>query len=174
MQEIWKDIVGYVGLYQVSNCGRVKSLDRVIFRKNGYIQTIKERILKPYISKNGYKVVALSINGKHKTMYVHRLVAESFIISTIYNLDVNHKDGNKLNNHVDNLEWLSRSNNMKHAHNIGLIKVTDDWKNKIGKANKGKKLSSEHKMKLSNLAKLQNQPRDKSGKFMNKKEKLCS
>ena len=107
MKEIWKDIKDYEGLYQVSNWGRVKSI------KFG-----KERILKQHINiKGGYYYVCLLKNGKHKNYYVHRLVAEAFIPNS-YNLpQVNHRDENKLNNNVDNLEWCTNEYN----HNYGTI-----------------------------------------------------
>ena len=107
MEEIWKDIKDYEGHYQVSNLGRVKSI------KFG-----KEIILKQHINiKGGYYYVCLLKNGKHKNYYVHRLVAEAFIPNS-YNLpQVNHRDENKLNNNVDNLEWCTNEYN----HNYGTI-----------------------------------------------------
>ena len=94
-KEYWKPVVGYEGLYEVSNWGRVKSL------KFG-----KEKILKQSI-RHGYYSVGLSKNGIVKTYQVHRLVAEAFIDNTDNLTQVNHKDENKLNNNVDNLEWCS-------------------------------------------------------------------
>ena len=94
--EIWKDINGYEGLYKVSNLGRVKS---------------KRKILKPI---NGeYLKVGLSKNGVQKTLYIHRLVAETFL--GINNLQVNHKDENKHNNNIDNLEFVTHKENMNYG-----------------------------------------------------------
>lgn len=115
---------GYEGLYQVSNLGRVKSLSR--FHKTderyssiGY--TSKERILKPGTDGWGYLYVALSKDKKRKNKRIHRLVAETFI-PNIKNLQqVNHIDGNKKNNKVDNLEWCTREYNMQEAFRLGLV-----------------------------------------------------
>ena len=123
MEEIWRDIDGYKGLYQVSNLGNVKSL--MHYRKgiNGNLTIVKEKILKQNINrKNGYLVVSLCKNGISKTSRVNRLVAETFI-SNPYNLpQVNHIDGNKLNNNKNNLEWCSAKRNMNEAVRIGLFK----------------------------------------------------
>lgn len=100
MQEIWKDIEGYESLYQVSNLGRVKSK----CLKN-------ERILKTRKHPNGYEIV----NLKSKTYAVHRLVAKTFIPNPNKYKEVNHKDENKLNNKIDNLEWCSRKYNCNYG-----------------------------------------------------------
>ena len=102
MTEIWKDIDGYEGLYQVSNLGNVKSLN--------YLHTGKEMILSTGFNKN-YLFVILYKDKKHKIYKVHRLVAETFIPNPNGYPCINHKDGNKLNNCVDNLEWCSYSYN---------------------------------------------------------------
>ena len=113
--EIWKEIKNYENLYEVSNYGKIKSINRIIKRgKNGNIP-IKERILKSSINVSGYKTVALSKNNKKKIIPIHRLVAQTFI-SNPKNLPcVNHKDENKLNNCVDNLEWCT----VKYNNNYG-------------------------------------------------------
>lgn len=111
-KEIWKDIDGYQGLYQISNLGNVKSLKR----KGSRI----ERILKPYRSKHGYLNVILRINNINKNYQVHRLVMESFVDNPEKKLTVNHLDGIKSNNNLSNLEWNTYSENLKHAFNIGL------------------------------------------------------
>lgn len=113
--EEWKDIEGYEGLYQVSNLGRVKSLDRIIYRNNGRIQTLRERILKPAKISGGYQFVLLSKDGKTKHCLVHRLVASAFIENPNDYTDVNHIDENKINNRVDNLEWCNRKYNMNYG-----------------------------------------------------------
>lgn len=107
MEEIWKDIDGYEGLYHVSNLGRIKS-----FRKWNRSKSADERILNPTISNNGYEQITLyrSHADRHKFL-VHRLVAQAFIPNP-ENLDaVNHKDENRLNNRSDNLEWCTVSYN---------------------------------------------------------------
>lgn len=100
-KEIWKDIVDYEGLYQVSNLGHIKS-----FHNN------KERILKPRKVKDGYLMICLYKKGKGKNFQVHRLVAKYFIKDYDENLEVNHKDYNKENNKVDNLEMMTRIQNV--------------------------------------------------------------
>ena len=114
MEEIWKDIKGYEGKYKVSNFGNVKSL----LKK-------KERILKKVNHPEGYYKVILYNNGKPQNKCIHRLVAESFINNPENKSDVNHKDGNKHNNNVLNLEWNTRSENMKHAWNTGIISISE-------------------------------------------------
>ena len=117
--EVWKDIEGYEGLYQVSTCGNIKSLPKV--RRNGtgtYIQ--KERLLKPSNTSTGYKKVELCKDGKRKGFKVHRLVAIAFIPNPDNKPEVNHIDGNKINNNIDNLEWVTSSENSIHAYETGL------------------------------------------------------
>ena len=117
--EIWKDIEGYEGLYQVSTCGNVKSLPKV--RRNGtgtYIQ--KEKLLKPSNTSTGYKKVELCKDGKRKSFKVHRLVAQAFIPNPENKREVNHIDGNKHNNNVNNLEWVTSSENKLHAFEMHL------------------------------------------------------
>ena len=109
MEEIWKDIKGYEGLYQVSNLGRVKSLN---YKNSG-----KDRILKYCITPQGYLNVGLYVNKQKKTFVVHRLIAETFIPNTGNLPQVNHKDEVKTNNCVDNLEWCdSKYNNNYGTH----------------------------------------------------------
>lgn len=112
MNETWLPVVGYEGYYEVSNTGKIKSLNRIIMRKNGHPQTVREREIKQSIDKTtGYYIVALCKNGQQISYYVHRLVALSFIPNP-YNLPyVNHKDENKLNNNIDNLEWCTPTHN---------------------------------------------------------------
>ena len=114
--EIWKDVKGYEGLYQVSNMGRVKSLERTVTRKNGRKQTIRERILKPRTNQDGYLRVTLYNNGnKIKQFLVHRLVCEAFHENPENKPCVNHKDENKTNNIASNLEWCTASENSNHG-----------------------------------------------------------
>lgn len=111
-QEIWKPIQNYDGIYEVSNLGNIKSLN---YRKSG-----KESILKQGIIRNGYKDVALWNHGIVKYPMVHRIVAIAFIPNPNNLPQVNHKDGNKSNNHVGNLEWCTSSENHRHALKEGL------------------------------------------------------
>lgn len=109
--EEWKNIKGFENLYQVSNYGRVRSIDRIIKRvKDGVLIDFrfKGKLLTPKLNKKtGYAHVALSINSKRKYVNIHRLVAESFIENPDNKPCVNHKDESKLNNNVDNLEWCN-------------------------------------------------------------------
>jgi len=112
MVEIWKDIPNYVGAYQVSNLGNVKSLSRPIIQR--YIQYIsKEKLLTPKVNSGGYLWVKLYGTGK-KSFAVHVLVALAFLGERDSLNVVNHKDGNKLNNHIDNLEYCSQRENIHH------------------------------------------------------------
>lgn len=119
--EIWKPIKGYEGIYEVSNLGRIKSLERKVYAdfKFGKTRTYKERILKPGIV-NGYQQVKLRDNS-NKIVYVHRLVAETFINNPNNYKTINHIDGNKQNNCVDNLEWCTQKENVRHAWETGLV-----------------------------------------------------
>lgn len=114
LTEEWKPIQGYEGLYEVSNFGRVKSL-----RKNRWTQE-PETILSCGLCGSGYKFVVLSVNNVHKNKMIHRLVAEAFLQKSDGLNEVNHIDGDKLNNHVSNLEWCTRKHNLKHAVDMGL------------------------------------------------------
>lgn len=124
MTEVWKDIAGYEGLYQVSNLGRVKSLprERKTYGKRTYIT--KEKIITAPLSTNGYYRICLTKNGKQKHYYVHRLVANAFAEYQDRCEVVNHINGNKLDNMVENLEFCTQSHNVKEAYRLGLRKVT--------------------------------------------------
>lgn len=108
MEEQWRDIIGYEGLYQISNFGRVKSLK--------YHRSDKERILKPKKEKNGYLQINLYKDEKLKTMFIHRLVANAFIPNEdIFKTQINHKDENKENNNVNNLEFSTPKENSNYG-----------------------------------------------------------
>ena len=112
--EEWRDIEDYKGKYQVSNIGRVKSLERTIWTGKGYYKTLPERILKLRKRKDGYLQIKLYKDGAEKVYLVHRLVSEAFIPNPNNLPEINHKDENKQNNCVDNLEWCSRSYNNRY------------------------------------------------------------
>jgi len=110
MKKVWKDVQGYEGIYQASSTGEIKTLSRYI-NYNGIIRKRKEKILKPYVSSCGYAIVDLRKNNIRKKKTVHSIIAETF-----YNkkegLVVNHKDKNKLNNNLYNLEYCTQSQNL--------------------------------------------------------------
>ena len=114
--EIWKDIEGYEGLYQVSNMGRVKSLERMKWcgLNGGCYRIVPEKIMKGVGDGNGYLQVGLYREGKRKKCRINRLVAQAFLENPDNLPEVNHKDENKKNNCVDNLEWCSHSYNMTY------------------------------------------------------------
>ena len=116
VQEVWKDIDGFVGLYQVSNLGRVKTLKKEI-RIGNIIGTKPERILKPIIQHSGYAHVGLWKGGICKQSRVHRLVAYAFCPNdaTLFKDQVNHKNENKLDNRADNLEWVTPKQNTNYG-----------------------------------------------------------
>lgn len=116
MTEIWKDIEGYEGLYQVSNLGRVKSF----YGKNGKLIG-GAKLLSGKADKNGYREVRLCKKGVVSYKRVHRLVAEHFVHGD-NSLQINHIDGDKNNNSFDNLEWVTPKENSIHAHDTGLHK----------------------------------------------------
>lgn len=117
--EIWKDIKGYEKRYQVSNLGRIKSLERTISTKYFNRKNIvKEKLLTPFITNCGYCVVTLFLNGKRTKHLVHRIVAETFLPNSNFLPFVNHIDENKLNNHVENLEWCTARYNVNYSNTI--------------------------------------------------------
>lgn len=117
MKEIWKDIKWYEGQYIVSNLGNVRSLDRYVNTYHGPRICLGQP-LKQYIGHDGYLHVALSKRKKHKRIMAHRLVAEAFIPNPDNKPQVNHIDGDKQNNCVDNLEWCTASENQLHSVRI--------------------------------------------------------
>jgi len=116
MKEIWKDIKDYEGLYKVSNKGRVKSLRREVAFSFNRTRIIKEKILVPSNHYKGYLYIRLCKFGKIKIYKIHRLVGTMFIKNPKNKLQINHKDCNKSNNNVNNLEWNTNSENQKHAY----------------------------------------------------------
>jgi hypothetical protein len=115
--EIWKDIKGYEGLYQVSNEGRVKALSRVVKSRWGTPKPLKEKEIREIVDSLGYSRLSLSKDGKVKTHKIHRLVAEAFLVGEG---QINHIDGNKQNNNVSNLEFCTQRENNIHAQETGL------------------------------------------------------
>lgn len=130
--EIWRDIDGYEGLYQVSNFGRVKR----------FYKTKPPRILKQSISQNGYPNVNLCKDNSRQLQLVHRLVATAFIPNPDGKPQINHRDGDKRNNHAGNLEWCTAKENQQHSIKNGL--------RKIGSEHRDAKLSKEEVLYIRN------------------------
>lgn len=116
--EIWKDIEGYEELYQVSNLGRIRSLDRYVGYKGIKKRLIKGSLKIGTVTQKGYVKVTLFKNGKGTTREIQRIVAETFINNPDCKEQVNHIDGDKQNNRVDNLEWCSPKENTIHAKKV--------------------------------------------------------
>ncbi|MFY0760210.1 NUMOD4 motif-containing HNH endonuclease [Metabacillus dongyingensis] len=123
--EMWKDVVGYQGIYEVSNLGEVRTHeDKTSFSKrHGVDRKWKQRVLKQKVSKDKNCRVSLWKDGKEQTWLVHRLVAYAFLPKPEGKEYINHIDGNRLNNHVDNLEWCDHKENNNHAFDNRLIKT---------------------------------------------------
>lgn len=144
MDEIWKGIKEYENKYQVSNLGRVRSLDSVVNCAIGGTRTSKGKILKQFDNGHGYRHLALSKNSKIKKVKVHRLVAQAFIPNPENKKEVNHLDFDPANNKVDNLEWATASENIQYSYDKG---------NRVGyfkgKEHKGKQGTKNHFAKLN-------------------------
>lgn len=120
--EKWKDVKGFEGLYQVSNMGNFKSLDRVSYHNDGRVRRIKGKAIKGSLSYRGYIQVTMSKNGVITSSSLHRLVAKTFLGEPLTSDHVvNHIDGDPTNNSVDNLEWITQKANAQHAVSTGLV-----------------------------------------------------
>ena len=116
MLEVWKDVIGFEGYYKISNFGNVKTVERYDKKRK---RTIPERLRKP-VCVHGYLYCELWKDGKHERRAVHRMVAGAFLPPLDGRTEVNHKDGNKANNRLENLEWCTHSENESHAYNTHL------------------------------------------------------
>ena len=129
IEEIWKDIEGYGGVYQISNLGNVKSLERIVYHPDGRVQVRKERIMSKRESTDGYYMAKLNVNKKSKSIAIHRLVAQAFIPNPNNLPEVNHIDTDRKNNKVDNLEWCTHIDNIMYSVKLG------HYKGKLGENN---------------------------------------
>lgn len=116
MEEVWKDVVGFEDYYEVSNQGRVRSKDRLLIYESGKTVHRKSKIKKPTVDGNSYPRVGLQVRGKLTMKMVHRLVAEAFIPNPNNLPIINHKDEDKTNSNVDNLEWCDNSYNVSYSN----------------------------------------------------------
>ena len=122
--ETWKTIPGWPS-YEVSDLGRVRSLERKVTKRNGATITVKPRVLKPIRNKKGYVLIrTYDTHGRNKMITVHRLVAQAFLDNPLGRREVNHLDGCKENCAATNLEWTDSSGNKRHARDNGLLPRT--------------------------------------------------
>lgn len=143
-EEVWKPIGILCGFYEVSSYGRIRSIGRMIVSRNGVIRKLERHILKPRIGRNGYYGLTLQRNGEKFYPDVHRLVAETFLDNYNDSFVVNHKNGNKRDNRVCNLEWVSPRRNTEHAIENGLRKD-------IGQGSKLSKLTETQVIEMRKL-----------------------
>ena len=118
--ELWRCVVGYENIYEISNKGNVRSVARLLKRRTDNLPTWKKGyLLKPFNNGRGYRAVHLEYRGVRKSKYVHRLVLEAFTRSPKQNEECHHIDNNRENNSLENLQWLSCSDNLKHRTKHG-------------------------------------------------------
>lgn len=125
IQELWLPISGYIGIYEISDMGRIRTLERDIYYKKGknqYKRVQKPKIMKLQENRGGYLWINLNRAGKHKVARIHRLVAKAFIPLVNGKYIVNHKNGIKTDNRVVNLEWTTSAENNLHAYEVGIKK----------------------------------------------------
>lgn len=148
--EVWKDIKDFEGIYQISNHAKVKRLSRPISHWRGNMRNLPEKIIKQMTTTNGYLKVHLHKEGKMRTFSVHRLVLSHFVPNYDNLPTVNHIDGNKQNNNLDNLEWASLSRNAKNAYDIGLNRPNMGSKHNNSKVTEANVLFIRNSKQLSN------------------------
>ncbi len=170
-KEIWKPIKNWENIYEISNTGKIRSVERTITAINGrsnkpFNRIYPSKIRVQRMQKDGYMEVNLSVNQKSKLIRIHRLVAEAFIANPKDKPQVNHIDGNKTNNHVSNLEWNTQSENQIHAYktklqipNLGPAKLNIDECSEICEAYATglftyTEIAKHHDMTVSNIRRM--------------------
>lgn len=158
-QENWKDVAGYEGLYRVSDMGRVKSLERIVFKKmyGGGVHpyTRKARFRKFDISEDGYCTVELSKNTDKNKFKVHRIVAFTFLPVAQGKDFVNHIDNDPLNNRVSNLEWCTSAENVNHSvkqgRHAGIENIPESMRRMVGSKNFSSKLTEDQVIQIRSM-----------------------
>jgi len=150
MEENWKDIPGYEGYYQASTLGRVRSINRVTNALSKHRNAIKRHyrgsIKKITLKWNGYQQVTLARDGVHKRLLVHRLIALALISNPYNKPEINHIDGNKGNNIVSNIEWVTSSENQIHANNVLMVQVGENNPNSKFRDSEVRRIIDEYKV----------------------------
>lgn len=126
MTEIWKPVVGFEGAYEVSSLGRVRSLDRIVKHWRGGPKKWMGRMLSPSPNRDGYLTLTLTANGDVRNTMVHNLVAEAFVPNSENLPEVDHKNLDRANNSVDNLQWVARVQNVPRGERMGSAKLTEE------------------------------------------------
>lgn len=170
--EIWKDIVGYEGLYMISNMGRVKKLNSIVtqvgFNGVEYSRRFKERLIGQNSGKENYQMIHLRKDGLNKAIRTHRLVAIAFIPNTENKPEVNHINGIKSDNRVENLEWCTSSENQFHSVRTGLSKI------QYGSETTNSKLTEKDVLKIRELKQTTKMNNTEIGKLFGVKQPAIS
>lgn len=144
----WIDVKDYEGLYQLTRCGQVRSLDRLKCGGGDRWYIFKGRVLKHKLDQNGYPYITAYKNGCQKNFRIHQLIAKHFIPNPHNKKEVNHINAIKGDYRIENLEWVTHKENYEHASRMGIMKQTPEHSRKIGDALRGKPKTKEHIEKM--------------------------